>query len=180
LGPTLELAVGSLVWRSGDCGTIKGAECLPSESEDIMADSGSLASLHTTLIDDLKGYEDAIQDAEQPELKMVFRRLRLAHEKAHAELHHLLLARGMKPDERGSFMSTVHKTIISVRSAVVGLNEEALSAFADGEERIVEHYNSAIEDNRDDAPLVGLLEQQKEALQEEIRIMRATTDGKLD
>jgi uncharacterized protein (TIGR02284 family) len=144
-----------------------------------MADKGSVASLHTALIDALKGYEEAIQDAEQPELRMVFRRLRLVHEKAHAELHHLLLARGMKPDERGAFMSTVHKTIISVRSAVTGLDEASLSAFADGEERIVGQYNSAIEDNHDDAAVVGLLERQKEALKDEIRVMRATADGKL-
>jgi DNA-binding transcriptional regulator YbjK len=66
-----------------------------------------------------------------------------------------------------------------VRSAVTGLNDEALSAFAEGEERIVEDYNSAIEDNRDDAAVVGLLERQKEALKDEIRVMRATADGKL-
>lgn len=78
-----------------------------------MADDSSLAALHTALIDALKGYEEAIQDAEQPELRTVFRRLRLVHEKAHAELHHLLLARGMKPDERGSFMSTVNFRAVS-------------------------------------------------------------------
>jgi limonene-1,2-epoxide hydrolase len=59
-------------------------------------------------------------------------------------------------------MSTVHKTIISVRSAVTGLNDEALSAFAEGEEAVV-----------------GLLERQKEALKDEIRVMRATADGNL-
>ena len=32
----------------------------------------------------------------------------------------------------------VHKTVISVRSAVSGLDQEALPAFAEGEERIVE------------------------------------------
>jgi len=108
-----------------------------------MADNGSLASLHTALIDASNGYDEAIRDADQPELKAIFGRLKLAHEKAHAELHHLLLARGLKPDDGGSFMSTVHKTIISVRSAVTGLNDEALSAFAEGEERIVEDYNRA-------------------------------------
>jgi uncharacterized protein (TIGR02284 family) len=146
---------------------------------DSMADNGSLASLHTALIDASNGYDEAIRDADQPELKAIFGRLKLAHEKAHAELHHLLLARGLKPDDGGSFMSTVHKTIISVRSAVTGLNDEALSAFAEGEERIVEDYNRAIEGNRDDAAVVGLLERQKEALKDEIRVMRATADGKL-
>ena len=125
-----------------------------------MADNGSLAALHTALIDVRNGYEEAIRDAEQPELKTIFRRLKLVHEKAHTELHHLLLARGLTPDDGGSF--------ISVRSAVVGLNEEALSAFAEGEERIVDDYDKAIADNADDAQLVGLLEQQQTALQNEI------------
>lgn len=71
------------------------------------------------------------------------------------------------------------RPLISVRSAVTGLDEASLYAFAEGDERIVEHYNSAIEDNRDDAAVVGLLERQKEALKDEIRVMRATADGKL-
>ncbi len=143
-----------------------------------MADNGSLATLHTALIDARNGYEEAIRDAEQPELKTLFRRLKLVHEKAHAELHHMLLARGMKPDDGGSFMSTVHKTVISVRSAVSGLDEEALPAFAEGEERIVEDYDKAIGDHADDAALVGLLEQQKTALQDEIGRMTAMAPGR--
>jgi hypothetical protein len=75
-------------------------------------------------------------------------------------------------------MSTVHKTIISVRSAVTGLNEEALSAFVEGEERIVEDYNRAIKDNPDDAAVVGLLLQQKTALQDEIASMMAIANTK--
>jgi uncharacterized protein (TIGR02284 family) len=143
-----------------------------------MADNGSLASLHTALIDARNGYDEAIRDAEEPELKAIFSRLKLAHEKAHAELHNLLLARGLKPDDGGSFMSTVHKTMISVRSAVTGLNEEALSAFVEGEERIVEDYNRAIKDNPDDAAVVGLLQQQKAALQDEIVGMTAIANTK--
>lgn len=82
----------------------------------------SLAALHTALVDARNGYEEAIRRAERPDLKAIFQRVKALHQDAHAELHQALLARGFTPDESGSFMSTVHRTVISVRSAVVGLD----------------------------------------------------------
>lgn len=50
----------------------------------------------------------------------------------------MLLARGESPDESGSVLSLVHKTVISVRSALTGLDRSSLTSFMDGEERIDE------------------------------------------
>ena len=58
-------------------------------------------------------------------------------EKDHSEIHAGLSKLGEKPDDSGSFMSTVHKTVISVRSAVTGLGSNALSSFVMGEEQII-------------------------------------------
>ena len=49
----------------------------------------------------------------------------------------------------------------------------SLSAFASGEERIIEDYDKAIEVNADDGPLVALLERQKNKLTAEISEMSA-------
>ena len=56
----------------------------------------------------------------------------------------MLSAAGLTPDEAGSFMSTVHKTVIGVRSAVVGLDAGSLSSFASGEENNLAKYDEAI------------------------------------
>ena len=138
-----------------------------------MSDNHSLASLHTAIVDARNGYETAIARAQSPDLKAVFQRLDALHETAHAELHEALLARGLKPDDAGSFMSLVHETVISARSAIVGLDDTSLSAFASGEERIVADYDKAIEGNRDDGSLVALLERQKAKLEAEIGAMKA-------
>jgi uncharacterized protein (TIGR02284 family) len=142
-----------------------------------MTENPSLASLHTAIVDAHNGYEEAIRRAELPELKVIFQRLNALHETARAELHKALLARGFTPDESGSFMSTVHKTVISVRSVVAGLDAESLSSFASGEERIVEEYDKAIDDNASDESLVALLERQEAKLKSAISDMRATATG---
>ena len=117
-------------------------------------------------MDACKGYDEAIQDAEEPQLKKLFEKAKSVHEKAHAEIHSILNARAANPDDEGSFMATVHKAVISTRAAVVGLDESSLSSFASGEERIIEAYNKAMDTNSDDDPVRDRLEQQKSVVME--------------
>ena len=138
-----------------------------------MPDTESLKSLHTTLIDAEKGYETAIADAEAPEMKAIFEKLSALHAKAHADVHAILLAKGERPDESGSFLSTVHKTVISVRSAVKGLDRSSLPSFADGEERIVGAYDRAIDDTGASDPALDTLRGDREALVAAIAQMKA-------
>ena len=100
----------------------------------------------------------AIKDAQKPYLVAMLQRAKLLHEKAHANIHAILSARGATPDDKGSFMSTVHETVISVRSAVVGLIKGSLSSFASGEEGIIEAYDKAIQSNGDYGPIRVALE----------------------
>ncbi len=139
-----------------------------------MPDNQSLIALHTALIDACKGYDEAIEDAQEPGLRAIFEHVKALHETAHAELHRALRARDLSPDDSGSFMSTVHKTVISVRSAVAGLDAGSLSSFASGEERIIQDYDKAIDGNRDDGSLVAALQRQKAELQTAIDQMKAT------
>ena len=139
-----------------------------------MAANSSLVSLHTAILDALNGYDEAIKRAERPDLKAIFQRVQAVHERAHAELHEALRAKGLAPDHSGSFMSTVNKAIISARSALIGLDDGSLSSFASGEERIVEDYDKAIEDNQYDSSLVAILARQKHRLMTEIGEMKAT------
>ena len=139
-------------------------------------DFSSLASLHTALVDACNGYQEAIARATATEVKVILQRVKALHDKAHAEIHEALLARGFRPDDAGSFMSTVHKAVISVRSAVTGLGDGSLSSFASGEERIVADYDKAIEGNPEDKALIAMLEGQRARLEAAIGEMRATAD----
>ncbi len=109
-----------------------------------MSSTDERKALHTALIDARRGYEEAVEDSDRPELTALFREMIALHNKHHAEVHGLLTTRGETPDDSGSFMSTVHKTVIGIRAAVTGLDENALSSFASGEERIVDQYDKAI------------------------------------
>lgn len=131
-----------------------------------MANNHSIVELHTALIDACNGYDEAIKDARKPDLVALFQRAKSLHEKEHANIHAILSARGATPDDKGSFMSTIHETVISVRSAIVGLDKGSLSSFAAGEERMIEAYDEAIRSNGDDAAVCTALEQQRSELVE--------------
>ena len=109
-----------------------------------MAGFDELKTLHTALIDARNGYDEAIKDATEAGLRAVFEKVRGLHLKAHEAVHALLRSQGEKPDDSGSFMSTVHETVIGVRSALVGLDRGSLSAFANGEEHTIRKYDDAM------------------------------------
>ena len=69
-------------------------------------------------------------------------------------------------------MSMVHKTVISVRAAITGLDKPSLSSFASGEERILKDYDAAIEDCRDDPPVADRLIRHRDALQQVVSRMK--------
>ncbi|CAN5684617.1 hypothetical protein BH11PSE3_BH11PSE3_17850 [soil metagenome] len=99
-----------------------------------------LKSLHTALIDSREGYKEALADAEGKGLTPLFRAFIELRTQHHAELHGLLRDSGESPDDSGSFMSVVHRSVIKVRSVFTGLDENILPGLIDGEKRIVEHY----------------------------------------
>jgi uncharacterized protein (TIGR02284 family) len=109
-------------------------------------------------------------------MRSVFQDMIALHERSLAELRPELEARGQKPDDQGSFMTTVHETVISVRSAVTGLDENALGAFASGEERILKSYDAAIGESRADPRLGQILERQRDALRTRIEGMQSAAE----
>jgi hypothetical protein len=125
-----------------------------------MAESASMMELHAILVDACKGYDEAIQAAEKPQLKALFEKAKSVHEKAHAEVHAILSARAANPDYEASFLTPVHKVAISTRAAGMG-PESFLSSFVSGEGGIVEAYNKAIHANDDDGPVCDVLQRQK-------------------
>lgn len=105
-----------------------------------------MKSLHTTIVDARNGYEEALKDAEGKGLTPLFRDMIALHQ-SHAEALAADLARhGEKVDDKGSFLSTIHRTVISIRSLFGGLDESILPGLIDGEARVVSYYDEALTD----------------------------------
>ncbi len=104
----------------------------------------SLSALHTTLVDSRSGYEEALKDAGKAGLVTLFEEMVALRQQASVELEPLLVKAGAAPDQDGSFMSTVHRTIISFQSMLTDLDETVLPGFIDGEKRIVGYYDDVI------------------------------------
>lgn len=132
----------------------------------------SLKTLHTALVDARNGYQEAARDAETPALKAFFTDMIALRERDHAELHDALRRMGETPDESGSFMSTVHQTVIRVRAAVTGLDRNALSSFVSGEEQILSDYDEALKDCATDPAITATLRRQRETLLTKIAEMK--------
>ena len=133
--------------------------------------SDSLSSLHTALIDAREGYAKAIEKTHDADALRYFKLLDALHSDAHTDIHGLMAARGEKLDESGSVMGTVHKAVVSVRSAIVGLDEGSLAAFASGEDNNLEAYDAAIRDETDPAGRETLTKH-REALAEKVAEMK--------
>ncbi len=137
----------------------------------------ALKKLHTAMLDTRQGYEVAEREAETPALKTLFGQMIALRTKDHEAIHHALTQHGEKPDESGSFMATVHKTMTSARSAVTGIDANALSPFIKGEESILEEYDAAIKEASADSATREVLAGQRTALSakiEEIKSMKAS------
>ena len=131
-----------------------------------------LKSLHTAAIDARNGYQEALKDAEGKGLTPLFQDMIQLHDTNAEELAEVLNESGEKPDNKGSFMTTVHKTIMSVRSLFDGLGESVLPGLIDGEERNAKHYADAFPDVTHDRKVGSLLERQQKKILVKIAAMQ--------
>ena len=103
-----------------------------------------LKTLHTAAIDARNGYKEALEDAEGKGMTPLFRDMVALHQRHADDLGRVLTEAGEQPDDSGSFMSTVHKTIMDVRSLFGGLDDSVVPGLIDGEKRNVAKYDEAI------------------------------------
>lgn len=103
-----------------------------------------LKDLHTGLVDTRNGYEEAVKDGKESDLLPLFERMTVLHGGAAGAVAGILSGMGATANEGGSFMSSVNRTVISLRSMVTGLGENILPALARGEEIILKKYDTAL------------------------------------
>ena len=131
-----------------------------------------LKGLHTQVIDSREGYEAALAELEDVEIKKLVEQMIAMRSAHHQELDQCLRSAGENPDESGSFMSTVHRTIIKVRSIFTGVNKNIIPGLIDGESRILDQYADAI--NASDRPhITQTLLKQSNELEGKIRALKA-------
>jgi uncharacterized protein (TIGR02284 family) len=137
-----------------------------------MAANDELINLHTALVDARQGYIEAEADADKADMKSQFGRMASLHDKAQEAIRDALVDMSEKPNDDGSFMGTVHRTVISIRAAVTGLDAKSLASFASGEERIIKAYDDAIAEQSSHVFVRAMLEDQRAELMAELGKMR--------
>lgn len=104
----------------------------------------TLSNLHTTVVDAVKGYEEAAEIAKRAHVGTLCGDLKRVHmTNAHA-IAGLLLERGARPDADGSYMSMVHKFVLNARFMVTADEESLLPGLRDGEKRLLERYDDTL------------------------------------
>jgi uncharacterized protein (TIGR02284 family) len=131
-----------------------------------------LKTLHTSAIDARNGYEEALEDAEGKGMTPLFRDMISLHDNNAAELAGELTKAGETPDDDGSFMSVIHRTIMNVRSLFNGLDGSVLPGLIDGEKRNVDKYDDALKTPGASA-VAAMLTAQRDKIQQKIALMEA-------
>ena len=143
-----------------------------------MMTTDALKKLHTAMLDTREGYEVAEKNAETPALTELFGQMITLRSKDHQAIHSTLIDMGEHPDDSGSLMAVVHKSVTSVRAAVAGISSDALSPFISGEEQIAKAYDAAIDEASANAAVRDMLIDQQTALLAKIAEMMAIYDGR--
>ncbi len=133
----------------------------------------ALKSMHTSLIEARNGYDEAVKQSEGKGLTPLVLELVSLHSAAASAIATHLTALGETPEADGSFMSTVHRTVIDLRSYVTGLDENILPSLISGEERNLATYDETIEATKADAPEYATLNAQRDTLAAKIEQMEA-------
>jgi uncharacterized protein (TIGR02284 family) len=132
-----------------------------------------LKSLHTHAIDSRNGYEEALHDAEGRGMTPLFRDMISLHTTNAEELFDQLARMDRHPDQNGSFMSTIHRTIMGIRALFGGLDESVLPGLIDGEKRNLSRYDDALEGRDMNADVRAVLERQRLRIETAVVAMRA-------
>lgn len=131
-----------------------------------------LKSLHTAAIDARSGYEEARDDAEGRDTRPLFQAMITVHTKNADDLSHVLQRSGTPVGEDGSFMTTVNRTVMSLRSLAGGLGENIVPALIDAEKHNLSRYDHVLRSADTPADVREMLLKNRERLEAAIARMR--------
>lgn len=105
----------------------------------------AICDLHTKNIDAVAGFETMIDKAE-PEFQPIAQQYHALHRSHAAKLRLMLEKLGTTPDDEGSFMSMVNRTVVSVRAFFDEIDDDVMSHVRSGEKSILDAYDEALEE----------------------------------
>jgi uncharacterized protein (TIGR02284 family) len=130
-----------------------------------------LKTLHTSEIDARNGYEEALEDAEGKGLTSLFNDMITLHHDNAEQLGGMLINAGEDADDSGSFMSVVHRTIMTVRALFDGLDGSVLPGLIDGEKRNLSKFDDALQATAASPAVAAMLTAQRGRIAEKIALM---------
>jgi len=104
----------------------------------------TLSTLYTTVVDAVKGYDEAAKIAKRDQIGTMCAELKKTHMGHAHDIAGLLLERGERPDADGSYMSVVHKIVLNARFMITADEESLLPGLRDGEKRLLEVYDDTL------------------------------------
>jgi uncharacterized protein (TIGR02284 family) len=104
----------------------------------------TLSTLYTTVVDAVKGYDEAAKITRRDKIGTLCAELRQTHMGHAHDIAGLLLERGERPDADGSYMSVVHKLVLNARFMITADEESLLPGLRDGEKRLLEVYDDTL------------------------------------
>ncbi|WP_431301098.1 DUF2383 domain-containing protein [Tabrizicola sp. BL-A-41-H6] len=124
----------------------------------------ALVSLHRRSVDNVAGFAAMVSRAE-PGFLVVAQRFQDLHQRHADSVAQMLQVRGLQPDADGSFMATVNRVVVSLRSLFDDINADVMHQIRRGEEWTLDAFDSAIAALRD-APEVASLHEMRAELTE--------------
>jgi uncharacterized protein (TIGR02284 family) len=132
-----------------------------------------LQSLHTSAIDAMNGYEEALKEAEGRGLSDLFEEMARIHRGHADQLTDEIRLAGESAGDEGSIMSTVHSVIMDIRSLFGGLDSSVLPGLIDGEKRNIAKYDEVLASGDLEGPVSTLITRQRLDLSAALTRMRA-------
>lgn len=128
--------------------------------------SNKLNELLVKNYDAEKGYLNAIENVDNKNLKMFFKRRASERSEFAKDLRTEILRYGEIPENDGSFKGAMHRNWTTLKATFSSNNEEAvLEEAIKGEETSLKEYNEILTDNTLPPTIDSLLTKQKNAIQ---------------
>ncbi|WP_102109432.1 ferritin-like domain-containing protein [Oceaniglobus roseus] len=108
-------------------------------------DFETLSAAHTRTVDAKTGFV-RMTDKAEPEFRPVAERFAALHQDHATRLSGHLRRMGVTPDEDGSFMGSVNKAVVTVRSWFDDIDADVMDQVRDGEQHVLDSYDEAIAD----------------------------------
>lgn len=104
----------------------------------------AVQDLLTQTVDARAGYDSMLDKAER-EFRPVVQKFRATHAQHAERLAAIVTALGGTPDTDGGMMSTVNKAVVSLRALFDEIDEDVMDGVRDGERRVLNHFDEAID-----------------------------------